>query len=200
MINRELARTFHHGESSSGASRSGSVPVNLRSRYADDFGSNVERGVDYRIPMQKPKAQKHVREDDKLLFKDSVSHEVYSSHKGVCPRSPIRPLVNEKQTNAGSGCRFRGSTRYSEEFLDLSRDDGNKVELVKGRDDSNRINGNSIPNRLRSYLYENEVRDVSALPVSIESILADGTESLDKRPSRKYSDNPYLGDYLLHSC
>ena len=176
-------------------SRSTSVPVNQRSRYVDDFGANVEKGVDYRLPIQRPKEQKHVRDDVKLFFTDSVTHEVFPAHVGVRPREPFRPLVEKPPANSPPGFRFRGSTRYAEEFIDLSKD-GYRVQLVKGRDDSNRINGNSIPNRLRDFLFENDVKDVMSLPASLASILSEKVTFQEKRKFQQGLENPFLEEYL----
>jgi hypothetical protein len=193
-INRELAETFQPDDERSALSRSNSVPLKMRSRYYDDFCTNVEKGVDYRLPIQKPKQQKHIRHEDKLLFTDSVTHEAFPTHTGIHSRKAHMPL-SDKPSNGSAGFRFCGSTRYAEEFIDLSKN-GYRVDLVKGRDDSNRVHGSSIPNRLREFIFENEVKDVRSLPNSLDSIMSETQGYQDKRTRTGVPENPYLKDYL----
>ena len=197
MINRELALTFHPDDSSSSVSRTQSVPQKLRTRYDEDFATNVSPGTDYRLPNFKPRAQKHVDENVHLLFTDSITHEAFPSHGPTRPRDPIRPPL-DKPTNASAGFRFGGTTRYAEEYVDLSRE-GSRVEIAKATDDSSRVQGNSIPNRVHEFLFANDIRNAEHLSVSIGDILRgrvpDRSPNDPKKAGHGY-DNPYLQDYL----
>ena len=191
-INRELASTFNPDDQSSSVSRKSSVPIKAQSRYNEDYAHNIRAGVDYRLPNCKPKIQKHVNEKDHLLFTDSVTHEVFHTLPATRPREAFRPAM-DKPTNSSAGFRFNGSTRYSEEFTDLSTE-GYRVELVKGRDDSNRVKGNSIPNRVKDYLFEAGNVSPLSLEVPIEDIVR-GKAAPPPEPVETVS-NPYLQDYL----
>lgn len=191
-INRELAKTFQPDEGSSSISRKSSRNLFPRTRYEEDYVGNGCCAVDQRLMSFKPKIQKHTRDDDHLLFTDSVTHELFHKLPAAKPRAASKPPM-DKPTNASAGFRFSGSTRYAEEFTDLSNE-GYRVQIVKGRDDSNRVKGNSIPNRVREFLYENNI-SAGDLPVRIEDVVKGRVSGIDN-PPRVESVNPYLKDYL----
>lgn len=192
-INRELVQTFQPADGASSVSHNSVRGLKLRTRYEEEFGSNVARGVNYRPASLKPKCEKHVDEHNKLLFTESVTHETFHQLPPVRPRGAIHPPA-DKPTNASAGFRFCGHTSYAEDFVDLSKD-GYRVELARGRDDSNRVNGNSVPNRLKDYMQEHEVRGFTDVPVEkvLSGEIEAATVSIEKQ---SWNNNPYLSQYL----
>ena len=193
-INRELARTFNPSVAVAPAS-SGSQALNrhLKTQYEDDFGdASMLKGC-HRPPSLKPATEKHVHENAKLLYMDSVTHEAYRTPQPgfVAKSQPVNPL--EGATSGITGSPFCAKTRYSEEFLNLGSG-GYRVEVARGRDDSNRVNGASVPNRIREYMFTHHLQgpkgiDVDAIMRSNETRKKVDSESV-------YYDNPYLSDYL----
>lgn len=130
----------------------------------------------------------HIKPDDKLLFKESITHETFHSHpippktRLAEPAAKLTPVV----VNRG----FHGRTMYADEFIDLSKN-GYRVELVRGRDDSNRVNGNSIPNRVKEYMFEHGLDKIDAS--ELERVMRSNRPSIRKPVE---NSNPYLSDYL----
>jgi hypothetical protein len=192
QINRELVRTFQPNEGGSTVSHNNARGLKLRTRYEEEFGSNVSRGVDYRPPSLKPKCETHVDENSKLLYKSSVTHENFHKFPQARPRDAIHAPA-EKPTSSLSGFRFCGNSSYAGDYVDLSKI-GYRVELARGRDESNRVNGNSIPNRLREYMYEHDVRALDQVPVA--KVLSGEIQPNATPHSEPRNDNPYLSQYL----
>jgi hypothetical protein len=130
----------------------------------------------------------HINPDDKLLFKESITHETFHSHP--IPQKPQlhKPIAQPPAVVVNR--RFNGRTRYADEYIDLSKN-GYRVELAKGRDDSNRVNGNSIPNRVRDFMFENGLCRIGAS--ELEAVMRSNQPSVRKPVE---SSNPYLSDYL----
>ncbi len=128
------------------------------------------------------KIETHVKNDSKLVYLDSVTHESFCKLPPIAPPRTLKPPDPEPT----SSIRFCGKSRYSEDFVNK---EGYKVELVKGRDQSNRIHGSSIPNKVKEFLYTHD-----SGTLDIDAILKSKKNTVDS--SRMYYDNPYLSDYL----
>ena len=197
-INKELATTFQPDVgSTSSAQRSSSVSAGAyKTRYHEDFASNVIPGKDYRLSPFRPKIQKHVRDDDRLLYGESITHEsfrdVSSYHmrsSGSLPRTPSieRPVY-----------KLSGVTRYNEEFtpchpLEPIPD----VPITKNSTSSgtaNRVVGPSVPRQIREFVLENgpeHLQDANIREVLLRSPTIQ-PNSLDHYSNR----NPYMNEYL----
>ena len=126
----------------------------------------------------KPAQTRHVRPDDHLLILDSVTHQQFQPFeaKFVHPPEPIKSEI-PKPTKANAGHRFEGITRYEEEYEPVAQqimqaaaaasssarpgNERNNKEPIFGtkvvyEDNSSRVWGNSIPNKVRNYLFSNE--------------------------------------------
>lgn len=189
IINRELARTFNPNDADSpAATRSVSVPTFNRTRYAEDFIAIELLPGNHRPPSMKPKIETHVRDDAKLLYTQSVTHEAYQKPQIPATKKHV-PSIHETASSPSLG--FRGRTRYSEEFVSK---EGYRVEVVKGRDDSNRINGNSIPNKLKEYIHEHDLVNLHGIDVDAILKSTEGRKPFDA--NSVYYSNPYLSEYM----
>ncbi len=189
VINKELARTFNPNDAdATEGKRSLSVPSFNRTRYAEDFClADLGSGF-HRPPSMKPKSETHVKEDSKLLYTDSMTHEAFQKPPLLASHKQSEKPVSEDPPKSLPFC---GKSRYSEEFVSK---EGYKVELFKGHDKSNRIVGNSIPNRIKEYIYDHELTSVTGLDVDSIMKSKEGRKIFD--PKSVYYENPYLSDYM----
>ena len=184
-INSELVKTFRPQVDSS----SSGLKFLGQTRYSEDFGPSVH--ADCRGVNCKPKQLKHVRDNDQLMFKDSITHEQFTdlSHLSK-PRESFRPQVESIATG-----KFAATTRYTEEFAGHPMPLG-PTHKVKVADDSSRVQGNCIPNKLRDYMYNNDIDTVSVLGKPVRSILNETDTA--KAKTRSKSTNPYIDEYLTY--
>ncbi len=190
-MNRELARTFNPNDGGARVtSSSAKIKRNIRTQYSDDFAPLTDTDATHRVPSMKPTSDTHVREDAKLLYTDSVTHEAFKSPQA---RFRGRPHAFNPSDNmaVAEELPFMGKSRYREEFVNK---EGYKVELGKGRDDSNRINGCSIPNRIRDYMFSHSLG--GAKSVDVDSVLRSSESRKPIDANSVLYSNPYLSDYL----
>lgn len=189
LINNELAKTFNPNHSgSNAANRGASLTLLGQTRYAEEFGSAAWQAGVHRAQSFKSRMEMHINPDDKLLFKKSITHETFHSHP-IPQRSQLHKPIAQPPSVVGNH-RFNGRTRYADEYIDLSKN-GYRVDLAKGRDDSNRVNGNSIPNRARDYMFDNGLDRIGAS--ELEAVMRSNQPSAHKPVE---NSNPYLSDYL----
>lgn len=195
VINHELAKTFHMDDSSS-VSRSSSLPLTGKTRYKEDFCTLVSNGKEGRGVSCKPKIRTHARPGDHLIYVDSVSHEKFPDFSSFSrPRDPFTPS-RDRPTNASAGFKFNAGTRYAEEFVDVSNS-AYKIEAVRLSDNSNRVHGNSIPNKLRDYLYNRDVR-ISEVGIPMEELLRSPAPPPKAVSLTNPDNNPYIDEYLSY--
>ncbi|EER19389.1 hypothetical protein Pmar_PMAR012365 [Perkinsus marinus ATCC 50983] len=162
VVNRELAKTFRPASSPAGGP---SPKQNGRSRYSDDYvvypGARKEA-------MLKPAVQTHIDREAYLLYKQPISHEFYpdwqrDSGGMECVGKRCKPPL-PKPTTSTMGFHFNARTRYSEDYpvgsgadsvLAIEGRKSCKVLLEHGsyaEDNSSRIQGNAVPNRVRDFI------------------------------------------------
>ncbi|KAF4758207.1 hypothetical protein FOZ63_010981, partial [Perkinsus olseni] len=162
VINRELAKTFRPASSPA----NGPSPQQKgRSRYSDDYvvypGARKEA-------MLRPAVQTHVDGELYLLYKQPASHEFYPDWQrnsgGIeCVGERCKPPI-PKPTTSTMGFHFDARTRYSEDYppgsgadsaIAMDARESCRVLLEHGsyaEDNSSRVQGNAVPNRVRDYI------------------------------------------------
>jgi|LauGreDrversion4_2_1035121.scaffolds.fasta_scaffold10118_4 hypothetical protein len=193
-INKELASTFHpdasNSSSTSGQRSRSSSSAMYRTRYTDDFASNVVPGKDYRLAPFRPKVQKHVREDDRLLYGESITRECFRDLSDMCAK-PLKqvdvPLVNRPAYKLSS------STRYSEDFPPIEAMHPNVVSRTAN---GNRVIGSSVPHPIRQFMFENGVESIQS--VDLKKVLLNPQQqscSVSDHHSRA-NRNPYMDEFM----
>jgi hypothetical protein len=200
-INRELATTFQpEAGNNSSASRSSSVSAGTyKTRYNEDFSSNVVPGKDYRLAPFRPKVQKHVREDDHLLYAESITHESFRDVSGYHARptkhSNFSPTINRPIY------KLSGSTRYNEDFS-LVADTGvpqdedaiaNRSSFTTGS--ANRVFGPTVPHQIRQYVIENGPQEFQESNLRDVLFTSSPTKTLNSPDKFKHT-NPYMAEFL----
>ena len=161
------------------------------------------KGKDYRTVAFRPKVQKHVREDDRLLYTDSETHERFvdvTLLPGSKPREPFKPPM-DKPTNASAGFRFNASTRYSEEYVDVSGMAFRPPEQIRGSTNSSRVYGSALPAKVISFKTANGVRDLLESSVPPVRDILFGSSEISHRGSSDdaiFADpsNPYISEFM----
>ena len=136
------------------------IPFHGHTHYQEEFHTP------YRLTKaetMKPKQMKHVREDNHLLVTEPISHEHYPSYpsKYVHMQEAIHSDI-VKPTKSNAGFHFDAKTAYADDFDGtvhrLMREEGG-VKKVTYEDNSSRVWGNVIPNKVRNYLNDNQSFD-----------------------------------------
>lgn len=170
-INRELANTFRPLNMAAVVS----VPLRGETRYKEIFRAPNKMT---RSASMRPAQTRHVRPDDHLLIVDSVTHQQFQPFeaKFIHPPEPIKSEI-PKPTKANAGHKFEGITRYEEEYEPVAQqslrgfarpgDSASSSEPVFGtkvvyEDNSSRVWGNSIPNKVRNYLFQADAFDANS--------------------------------------
>ena len=194
MVNRELARTFNPNKAESRrAYPSGKIGLKYRTPYEEDFGTASEIIGAPRAQSLKPKSDTHIREDAKMLYRDSVTHEAFRSPSHGFQGRPAAFSPPHASGPEDIESPFLGKSRYAEEFVNLTNQ-GYRVELAKGRDDSNRVKGSSIPNKLRDYMFAHGVD--ACKKIDVDSVFRSTESHRPGRPDQAMYNNPFLSDYL----
>jgi hypothetical protein len=204
-INRELARTFQpesDGTSTTGSSTSlqGANPTHFHTKYEEDYSSNVLIGKDYRTAAFRPEVQKHIREENKLIYTDSITHEKFvdlTAGLGSQPREPLKPPI-DKPTNASAGFRFK--TSYTDEYTDVSAL-AFRPEQKRGSTNSSRIYGSAVPARIISFKSDNGIHDLldTSLPPVRDILFGSSVNRPTIIESFPDPSNPYIADFLNQS-
>jgi len=199
-INRELARTFQPDSDGSSTTTSStvSVPQSYKTQYTDDFSSNIQKGVDYRIETFRPKVQKHIHEDDRLLYKESITHQQFQSLTGASPgHRSLGPHEIPKPTS--TGFRFTGTTSYSDEFIDVSKMSYRPPEQIRGSTNSSRVYGSAVPVGVAFFKSQNGVRDIlndPCVPKMRDILFSPMTRSTTGVSDFPDPGNPYISEYM----
>ena len=174
-INRELAKTFQPDSSY----RSLSIPMRMKTRYEEDFCSEVVSCNHSQLRSCKP-VLTHASSATTLLFTESVTHEQFEDWSAVSrKRDPIKPSI-EKPVG---GFRFQGSTRYSEEFIPLNLT--KTLPFRQNLDTTTRINGNAVPLKMRN----------RSDNLTFAELL--DTDTTELKEGRSIPENPYILEYAI---
>ena len=194
-INKELATTFQpEAAYTSSGQRSNSISAgSYKTRYHEDYASNVVRGKDYRLPPFRPKIQKHVRDEDRLLYAQSITHEsfrdVSNYHARFSASLPIAPTVDQPVYN------LSGKTRYTEEFGVTEPIDQGPIfnHSTSSSGTANRVFGPSVPPRIRQFILENGPSELQEANVR-DLMFSSSPRTI---PIENYSSqNPYMSEFL----
>jgi hypothetical protein len=166
-INRELARTFRPVASNQ---RLDAVKLEGQTRYCEDYQIPSKPG---RAESQKPKQQKHVKDDDHLLVLRPASHDHYPPYSGdqLKPPESFKPPL-DKPTNASAGYTFNAHTRYSEDFGGSNVGSQLSAPKATHEDNSSRVWGNSIPNKVRNFMFRHDACSPEAIRHGLPPITA----------------------------
>jgi hypothetical protein len=183
-INTELAKTFRPYNAAAVLR----VPLKGETAYQDEFKAPTKDG---RQKIMRPEISKHVRDDDHLSIVDSINHTAYPSYGRVSKVTPIKSDI-VKPTKANAGLKFEGLTRYNEEYDGLAAklmQESGGVEKVSYEDNSSRVWGNSIPNKMRNFLFKHEAFEKDGLRTdlpTLTSVLLEEKEPETPRSSVGY--------------
>jgi hypothetical protein len=165
-----------------------------RTRYSEDFETNVVPGKDYRLPPFQPKVQKHVRDNDRLLYNQSVTHESFSALSNSPSKSSASPPIPIAEKTV---YKLSSSTRYFEDFPS-SQPDTISDQPIPLRPSpvskTNRVFGATIPYPIRQYIYENGTESLKE--ANVEDVLSSNISSSNYCLHHTTSSNPYMAEFL----
>ncbi|KAF4678032.1 hypothetical protein FOL47_006984 [Perkinsus chesapeaki] len=181
VINKELAKTFRPASS---VGNGPSPKQTSKSRYTDDYVIYTRAKKEV---MMRPAIQTHIDREAYLLYTKPASHEFYpdwqkNSGGMECVGERCKPPL-PKPTTSTMGFHFDAHTRYSEDYppgsgadsqLALAGRESCKVLLEHGsyaEDNSSRIQGNSVPNRVRDYINNRNLHNGRILSNGVPSIV-----------------------------
>lgn len=145
-INKQLAATFRPMAKPGVSSNS----LSAKTAYRDDFpGYKGEKMNSAKLKDFKPEQQRHTK-DQSLMVTDSHTHSAFAFHQGKHAPDSFAPKNQTHSNNPRLFTDYR--SRYSETFNQDYSSGGPPGKLAQSSEDNSfRINGSSIPNKVRDY-------------------------------------------------
>jgi len=158
--NRLLAETFRPSSKADAPL----LKLGAKTSYKEQFPRIPgKKAAEARPQSCKPAQAKHVQEDSKLAVTRSTTHHQFQGH--LITRDPAKEAFIPSHQSHVKDPRLINdyTTRYNQDFGPFRGDVRPPSPLVSAEDNSFRVNGSSVPNKVRDYINMKRAHSVGAI-------------------------------------